>query len=70
MDKNNIVRKIVMEELSKSDVRAMIDSKMDDYLKEKAFRKKVREIASDVLDDFFKEMWHKKGFWKNTIRNG
>lgn len=30
----------------------------------------VREITADVIDDFFQQMWHKKGFWKNTLKNG
>lgn len=58
------------EELSKSEVRTMINNSIDDLLRERELKKKIREICADVLDDFFKEMWHKKNFWKNSIKNG
>lgn len=70
---NNIkqhIRRIVNEELTKSDVQSMIDSELEDFLKERQFKKMVREITADVIDDFFQQMWHKKGFWKNTLKNG
>jgi hypothetical protein len=48
----------------------MIDSKLDSFIKEREFKKKVRSIAVDVLEDLFKEMWRKNGFWKNSLKNG
>lgn len=65
---NNI--SLISEELTKADIRSMIDSELDDFLKEQGLRKKIREICVDVLDDFFKEMWRKNGFWKNAVKNG
>lgn len=48
----------------------MIDSKLDSYIKERDFKKEVRKITADVIEDFFKEMWRKNGFWKNSLKNG
>ena len=59
------LRRIIMEELSRSDVKSAFDS----YMKEREFKNAVREIAADVLDDFFHEMWRKKSFWKNSIKH-
>ena len=53
-----------------SDVRSTADSKIDDFLKSRQLRKKVREVAVEVLDDFFREMWRKKGFWQTGLKNG
>lgn len=64
------IKNIIKEELTKSDVRSMIDSELEDFLKERNFKKMVREIAVDVIDDFFQQMWHKKGFWKSGLKNG
>lgn len=64
------LRQIILEELSRQDVRAMIDSKIESYHKEKEFKKIVRGIAADVIEDLFKEMWRKNGFWKNSLKNG
>lgn len=66
----NEIRKMVVEELSKGEVRSMIDSKLEDFVKERNFKKAVRGITADVIEEFFREMWRKNGFWKNQIKNG
>ena len=67
-DEENIIRTIISEELSRSDVKSIIDSQITQMYKEREFKRIVREIAVDVLDDFFHEMWRKKGFWKSSIK--
>ena len=62
-------RKKINEELTNSEVRNIINSKLDDFIKEKDFEKRVREISSDALERFFKLMYNKRGFWKNEIKN-
>ena len=62
-------RKKIYEELTNSEVRNIINSKLDDFIKEKDFEKRVREISSDALEKFFKMMYNKRGFWKNEIKN-
>lgn len=62
-------RKKINEELTNSEVRNIINSKLDDFIKEKEFEKRVREISSDALEKFFKMMYNKRGFWKNEIKN-
>ena len=64
------LRQIIFEEISRPEIKAMIDSKLDSFIKEREFKKKVRSIAVDVLEDLFKEMWRKNGFWKNSLKNG
>ena len=64
------IRQIIFEELSRQDIKAMIDGKLDSYIKEKEVEKHIRKIAVDVLDGFFREMWRKNGFWKNSLKNG
>lgn len=66
----NIIREMVLEELSKQEVKSIINSRLSDYIKEREFKKVVREVAADVLEDFFKEAWRKNGFWKNQLKNG
>jgi hypothetical protein len=70
MANNSYIRGLVLEELSKSEVRGMIDSRIDSYIKEKDFKKEVRKITADVIEDFVKELWRKNGFWKNSLKNG
>lgn len=66
----NRIRQMVLEELSKQEVKSMINAKLNDYINEREFKKAVRQVAADVLEDFFKEAWRKNGFWKNQLKNG
>lgn len=66
----NRLKQIINEELNTTEVRSMINSKLEDYLRERAFKKAVREIVVDVIEEYFREMWRKSGFWKNPLKNG
>lgn len=61
--------KFINEEITKAEIRSMIDSKVADYLKEKDFERRVREITSDAIEKFFKMMYNKRGFWKGELKN-
>jgi uncharacterized membrane protein YheB (UPF0754 family) len=65
----NEIRRMLQEELTKQEVRSMIDDKLSEYLKDRELKKQIRNIAVDVIDDFFREMWRKNGFWKNPLKN-
>ena len=49
-----------MEELSKSDVSSMIDRKLSSSLDSKDFKKKVKELSAEVVNDLFKILWQRK----------
>lgn len=65
-DKN--IRKIIKEELTKTQVEKIIDDKVEKEYKNKAFEENVRKIVSDVLDDFFKNLWARNNFWKTFLK--
>ena len=48
----------------------MINSRLAAYLKDRDFKKEVRDVAVEVLDNFCREMWNKRGFWKTPLKNG
>lgn len=62
------LRRMVFEELSKNEVRSIINDKFSSLIKDSDFKKEVRSIAVDVIDDFFKEMYTRKGFWKSGLK--
>lgn len=66
----NRLKQIIKEELTKTDVKSIINSKLTDYLSEREFKKAVRGIVVDVIEEYFREMWRKSGFWKNPLKNG
>lgn len=57
------------EVITRAEIRSMIDSKVSDYLKEKEFEKRVREITTDAMEKFFRMMYNKRGFWKGELKN-
>jgi len=66
---DNDIKRMLHEELSKQEVRSMIDDKLAEYLKDRELKKQIRNVAVDVIEDFFHEMWRKNGFWKSPIKN-
>lgn len=62
-------RQRILEEINKTEVKSIVRDKLDDFLKEREFKKMVRSIAADVIEDFFQQMWLKKGFWKSGLKN-
>ena len=64
----NDLKNIIKEELNRSDVKSMINNRLSEYLKEKEFEDKIRDIVSDVFENYFKYMYTKRIMWKNDIK--
>lgn len=65
-----VKKRKINEDVNKTEVKNIVRDKLDDFLKEREFKKMVRSIAADVIEDFFQQMWLKKGFWKSGLKNG
>lgn len=61
----NIVRGIIEEELTKSDVNSMISDKMSSQ----EFKRKVKAITADVVNELFKILWQRNTLWKSSVAN-
>lgn len=66
MDKS--IEKIIVEELSRSEVKGMISSDMDSFINSKEFKDKVKEISAKVLEELYKILWTRKNFWLDPIK--
>lgn len=64
---NESIKNIIKEELTKQDVNSMINDKLSVYIKKYEMSKEVKKIVSDVMEEFFKMMYNKRGFWKNNL---
>ena len=62
------IREMLMEELSRSEVRSMINSELEDFTKDEKLKKTIKNITADVLEDFLDSLWKRKSFWKGTIK--
>lgn len=61
----SLVKNIIEEELSRSDVNNIISDK----LSSQDFKKKVKSIAADVVNELFKILWQRNTLWKSSVAN-
>ena len=66
----NELRKIIKEELTKSDVSSMISDRLNSYVRKSELEKDVKKIVANVMEKFYRMMYNKRGFWKNEVSNG
>jgi len=69
MKSNKDVYKLVNEEMSRSEVTSLINSKINSNMSSKDFEKKVKEISASVLNELFKLLWQRNSFWKNSVKS-
>jgi len=60
---------LLTEELTKGEVSSLIASRLGDNLNSREFKKKVSEIAADVVSELFKVLWQRNSFWKSSAVN-
>lgn len=59
-----MANKKIFEDITKSEINSLIDLKLNSNETEK----KIKDIISDVLNEFFKTLYQRNNFWKNTIK--
>lgn len=59
------IKEIVNEELTKANVESMINSKISSTMDSRDFKKAVKELATDVVNNVFRALWQKNNFWRN-----
>ena len=65
--KNN--RRYINEDVTASEVRSIVNSKLDDFLKERDFEKRVNEISAKVLEKFISQLFNKRLMWTSSLKN-
>lgn len=58
----------INEDITKTDVNSIIQSKINDFVKSKDLEKRVRELTSDIISEFLKALWQRDNMWKSSIR--
>lgn len=64
------IRILVKEELTKVEVNSLINNKVDSILQSNEFKRKVKAITADVLEDLYRTMYQKKAFWQSSVKQG
>lgn len=62
------LKKIITEELLKSDIKSMISDNNEDFIKSREFKEKVKEICAKTIEELYKILWTRKNFWSDAIR--
>ena len=62
-------RKYINEDVTSSEVRNIVNSKLDDSLKERDFEKRVNELSAKVLEKFIAQLFNKRLMWTSSLKN-
>lgn len=66
--KNQNLENLINEELSKTEIAALINKKFDEKLSSKELEKKIKALSASVLEEFFKILWQRKSFWQDSVK--
>ena len=64
------IKILVKEELTKAEVNSLINNKVDSIVQSNEFKRKVKAITADVLEDLYRTMYQKKAFWQSSVKQG
>lgn len=62
-------RKYINEDVNSSEVRNIVNSKLEDFLKERDFEKRVNELSAKVLEKFIAQLFNKRLMWTSSLKN-
>ena len=62
-------RKYINEDVTSSEVPNIVNSKLDDFLKERDFEKRVNELSTKVLEKFITQLFNKRLMWTSSLKN-
>jgi methionyl-tRNA formyltransferase len=68
IDESSMIH-IIAEEMTKGEISSLIASKIGDSVNSRDFKKKVKEIAAEVVSEVFKTLWQRNSFWKPSVTN-
>ena len=67
MVSDNRIREIINEEINKTEVEAIVSNRLSSSYNSRDFKKAVKEISAEVLEDLFRTLWNRSSTWKGGI---
>ena len=61
------LHQILNEELKKVDVENIVSSKLSSAYDSRDFKKAVKNIAAEVIEDLYRTLWNRSSTWKGGI---
>ena len=62
-------RRYINEDVTSNEVRSIVNSKLNDFLKEREFEKRVNELSTKVLEKFITQLFNKRLMWTSSLKN-
>ena len=62
-------RGYINEDVTSNEVRSIVNSKLNDFLKERDFEKRVNELSTKVLEKFITQLFNKRLMWTSNLKN-
>lgn len=67
MVSENRINQIISEEINKSDVESIVSRKLSSSYDSKEFKKAVKEITAEVIEDLYRTLWNRSSTWKGGV---
>jgi len=67
MISENRIRQIINEEINKTEVESIVSNRISSAYNSRDFKKAVKEITAEVIEDLFKTLWNRSSMWKGGI---
>ena len=61
------LNQIITEEINKTDVENIVSRNIDSMYDSKDFKKTVKEIVADVLEELYRTLWNRSSMWKGGV---
>ena len=61
------IREIINEEINKTEVESIVSNRISSVYDSRDFKKAVKEITAEVIEDLFRTLWNRSSAWKGGI---
>jgi len=61
------ISQIINEEISKTEVESIVSNRMSSAYSSRDFKKAVKDITAEVIEDLFKTLWNRSSTWKGGV---
>ena len=61
------ISQIINEEISKTEVESIVSNRISSAYDSRDFKKAVKEISAEVIEDLFKTLLNRSNSWKGGI---
>lgn len=61
------IKEIINEELTKTEVESIVSNRLSSAYDSRDFKKAVKEISAEVIEDLFRTLWNRSSTWKGGV---